>query len=75
MGDAAWLTPLLVLLLDAGLLLTLWIAWRTAGGYVARFPRRAALAAPWGVLACALWVVAVWILLQPMEMRGAMLHP
>ena len=29
---------------------------------------------PEGVLASLLWVAAIWILLQPMQMRGAMMH-
>lgn len=74
MGDVAWLTPLLVLILDAGLLASLWIAWRIACGYTGRPARGAALVAPWGVVACALYGAAVWILLQPMQMRGTMVH-
>src|SRR5262249_3520065 len=56
-----------LLLLDAGLLLTLWIAWRVAG----RALPRVALAA---AVATALWAAGVWILCQPMAMRGMMTH-
>jgi len=73
-GDLPWLLPLLVLVLDAGLLLTLWVAWRIATGYAGRASREAALVLPWGSVACALYAVAIWILLQPMEMRGTMVH-
>jgi hypothetical protein len=76
-----WLLPTLLLIVDAGLLLTLWVAWRVTAsvddplaGDATRRTRPAALLLPWGGLACALWIAAVWILLQPMEMRGAMLH-
>jgi len=73
-GDLPWLLPGLVLVLDAGLLLTLWLLWRVAASYAGRARREAALAAPWGGVACALWAAAIWILLQPMEMRGTMVH-
>jgi hypothetical protein len=76
-----WLLPALLLIVDAGLLLTLWVTWRmTTSGTIAmpraatRSVRPAALLLPCGGLACALWIAAIWILLQPMEMRGAMLH-
>jgi hypothetical protein len=60
-----WLTGAQILLLDAGLLLTLYVAWqiRTA---VLQF-------VPWAVTACLLYGAGIWILFQPMEMRG-MLH-
>ena len=73
-GALPWLLPLLLLVLDAGLLLTLWLVWRIGGSYRVAPARAAALIAPWGGLACALYVAAVWILLQPMEMRGTMVH-
>jgi cytochrome c oxidase assembly factor CtaG len=77
-----WLLPALLLIVDAGLLLTLWVAWQIAtssanvarNAVAARPLRPAGLLLPWGGLACALWIAAVWILLQPMQMRGAMLH-
>jgi cytochrome c oxidase assembly factor CtaG/ferredoxin len=63
-----------ILLLDLGLLLTLYgsrrIARRLAAG-----PRRAlAMQAPFALLATATWLVGLWILVQPMEMRGMMMH-
>lgn len=74
-GTAApWLEPAKILLLDAGLCATLWVAWRSAGSLAAR-PRAAlAVFAPWAILAWALWGTGIWILLQPMQMRGAMAH-
>jgi hypothetical protein len=70
----AWLDPAKILLLDVGLCATLWVAWRIAGTLAPR--TRAAIAAflPWAVLAWALWGAGAWILLQPMQMRGAMVH-
>lgn len=54
-----------LLLLDAGLLLTLYVGWRVAKQYAARV-----LVIPWATLSCALYGAGVWILLQPMQMRG-----
>lgn len=59
------ITPIQLLLLAAGLLLSLYIAWRLAKQYTAR-----AIIIPWAALACALYAVGVWILFQPMQMRG-----
>lgn len=75
-GEPAWLLPLLILILDAGLLVTLWVGHRISASVAgdAHPGRGLGLLAPWGGLACALWVLAVWILLQPMEMRGMMVH-
>jgi ferredoxin len=67
-GPAISVTPAQLLLLDAGLLLSLYIGWRIAKDYAAR-----ALLLPWAALACALFFCGVSILLQPMQMRG-MLH-
>ncbi len=63
-----------LLLLDAGLLLTLWALWRIAQGCRPRPARALALAAPWAALAVALWLCGIWIFLQPMQMRGLMSH-
>jgi cytochrome c oxidase assembly factor CtaG len=76
LGDPLWngagalvspktMLQLELVLLDAGLLLTLYAVWRAAGAV------RPFLA--WAGLAAALWVAGVWICLQPMPMRG-MVH-
>jgi ferredoxin len=54
-----------ILLLDAGLLLTLYTGWRIQDA-VMKF-------VPWAVTACLLYGAGIWILFQPMEMRG-MIH-
>jgi cytochrome c oxidase assembly factor CtaG len=54
-----------ILLLDAGLLLTLYTGWRIQNA-VMKF-------IPWAVTACLLYGAGIWILFQPMEMRG-MIH-
>lgn len=57
-------------LLDAGLLLTLYLAWRVARNENGRL--RAALRsyAPWAIAAAALYAIGIWLILQPMQMRG-----
>ena len=55
-----------MLLLEAGLLLTLYIAWRIAEGVFFK------MFLPWATVACALFVVGVWIFFQPMQMPGMM---
>jgi hypothetical protein len=59
----AWLPQARILLLDAGLILSIYIAWRTAR-------RSLTTVAPWAVLAVAIYAASVWILFQPMQMRG-----
>ncbi|MFN8641267.1 MAG: cytochrome c oxidase assembly protein [Candidatus Binatia bacterium] len=69
-----WLTSLELLLLDAGLLLSLAVGWRTALDLTDRRGSGAvALHLPWAILALALWGVGAWIVFQPMQMRG-MVH-
>jgi hypothetical protein len=57
-----WLLPLEILFLDVGLLLSLYTGYRLA-------PTRKALA-PWALLLVLLFAAGVWILFQPMQMRG-----
>jgi ferredoxin len=60
------------LALDLGLLVSLFFAWKVSVSLAAK---RKAVAAflPWGVLISLLYVAGIWIVFQPMEMRG-MLH-
>jgi hypothetical protein len=69
-GAPSWLKTAELLLFDAGLLLTLYLGWRIAGRR-ARDPSFPAFAAFAGS-ATALWLTGVWILLQPMAMRGTL---
>lgn len=66
------LPALELLLLDAGLLASLYVFWRRAGARGAG--GRWGLFLPWAVLAVLLFVAGVWIIFQPMEMRGTMMH-
>jgi cytochrome c oxidase assembly factor CtaG len=65
-----WLTELQLLLLDAGLLASLYTGWRIALHDSGRRGRSVAYLAPWAVLMLALWAGGVWIVFQPMQMRG-----
>lgn len=69
---AEWLLPMQLVLLDAGLLMALYISWRIASTYGAQSKRAGAILVPWAALAAVLYVVGIWILFQPMQMRGAM---
>jgi polyferredoxin len=60
-----WLLRLELLFLDVGLLLSLYTGYRLAPSWKAL--------APWVLLMVLLFVVGVWIIFQPMEMRGAIL--
>jgi cytochrome c oxidase assembly factor CtaG len=59
-------------LLDLGLLLSLYVTWRIAGQMSSA--RRFSTFLPWGLLAVSLYAAGVWIIFQPMEMRGMMMH-
>ena len=67
---AGALSILQTLLLDAGLLLTLYLVWRIALVYAPRVRSAFRLFAPWAGIATALYIAGVWIFLQPMQMRG-----
>jgi cytochrome c oxidase assembly factor CtaG len=74
MGPRAdWLTALELLLLDLGLLVTIVVGWRSALELAGSAARALRLAAPWAGLALLLWASGVWIVFQPMQMRG-MVH-
>jgi ferredoxin len=65
-----WSPALQVLLLDGGLLLTLYVAWRIAHRHSPQFRSAARAFFPWAALATVLFGIGVWIFLQPMQMRG-----
>ena len=69
MQTPTWLPPAEILLLDAGLLLTLYLGWRLAG----RIGRALRLFTPWAILAVLLYAAGLWILFQPMQMRGMLM--
>jgi len=58
------------LLLDLGLLATLYVGWRIARLYAPRMRSAFHVIAPWGVVAISLYLFGIWTFLQPMQMRG-----
>jgi len=73
MPSLEWLPSLELVLLDLGLLLTLFVGWRIASRFRLSFVRTLHVTAPWGALALVLYSVGVWIIFQPMQMRGMMM--
>jgi hypothetical protein len=63
-ADIPWLLCVELLYLDLGLLLSLYTGYRLA-------PNLKALG-PWALLVVLLFVAGVWIVFQPMQMRGAL---
>lgn len=69
----SWLLPIELLFLELGLLVTLVVIYRIARREVGEGSRALRAATPWGGLALALSAAGIWLLLQPMEMRGTMM--
>jgi cytochrome c oxidase assembly factor CtaG len=69
---ADWLPRLEILFLDLGLLLSLYAGYRLALTQAPRLPQALRALAPWAVLMVLLFLVGVWIVLQPMQMRGTL---
>lgn len=61
-----------ILALDVGLLASLYVAWRMACADTIRRSRALAAFLPWGALIVLLFVVGIWTIFQPMEMRGTL---
>jgi hypothetical protein len=64
-----------LLLLDAGLLLTLYLGWRLAHQWATRASRAVLLLLPWAIMVAVAYATGVWIALQPMQMRGVIMNP
>jgi cytochrome c oxidase assembly factor CtaG/polyferredoxin len=69
-GD--WLLRLEIVFLDVGLLLSLYTAYRLALASSARMAQAVRVWAPWALLIVGLFGTGIWIVLQPMQMRGTM---
>jgi cytochrome c oxidase assembly factor CtaG/polyferredoxin len=65
-----WLPRLEILFLDAGLLLSLYVAYRIALVQSPRVSQALAALAPWAVLITLLFALGIWLVFQPMQMRG-----
>ena len=74
MPSLDWLPSLNLLLLDLGLLLSLYLGWRIASRFNLSFAQTVRLNAPWASLSFVLYSIGVWIIFQPMQMRGMMMH-
>jgi cytochrome c oxidase assembly factor CtaG/ferredoxin len=68
-----WLPSLQLLVLDLGLLFTLYVGWRLARRFQLNFARTLGMVAPWAALAVVLYSIGIWIIFQPMQMRGMMM--
>ena len=69
---ADWLPRLEILFLDMGLLLSLYSGFRIAQNRSQRASEALKVLAPWALLIVVLFAVGVWIVLQPMQMRGTL---
>ncbi len=69
---ADWLPRLEILSLDFGLLLSLYSGYRIAQSRSLRASQALKMLAPWAVLIVFLFAAGVWIVLQPMQMRGTL---
>jgi len=74
---ASWAFPQLldfeIIILQAALLGSLYAAWRVAGRYGSSTGRCWLLFAPWSLLYLIFFLIAIWIVFQPMDMRGTIM--
>jgi cytochrome c oxidase assembly factor CtaG/polyferredoxin len=69
-----WIPSLELFVLDLGLLVTLYASWRVAGRF-SEIPRTVfTVSFPWTVLAGGLYASSIWIVFQPMQMRGMLMR-
>jgi cytochrome c oxidase assembly factor CtaG len=73
-GMPSWLPSLELIFLDLGLLLTLYTAWRVARRFAVGGRSVLGVMSPWAVLSGALYLAGLWIVFQPMQMRGMMMN-
>ena len=76
-GIASWAIPQLldfeILFLDLGLLVSLYAGWRVAQRYNSTIKRCLLIFTPWSLVYILFFLVAIWIIFQPMDMRGTMM--
>jgi cytochrome c oxidase assembly factor CtaG/polyferredoxin len=72
MLTASTLLDVQMVFLDAGLLLSLYVGWRVAHAYTRKVGDVLRLLVPWALLVVGLYASGIWVLLQPMQMRGMM---
>ena len=69
---ADWLPRLEILFLDLGLLLSLYTGYRIALAQSPRLSQALWALAPWALLMALLFAAGIWIVFQPMQMRGTL---
>ncbi len=61
----SWFPQAQLLVLGAGLVMSVYLVWRMAKGFIVTMP--------WAILAITIYAASVWILFQPMQMRGMLM--
>jgi hypothetical protein len=69
---AEWLLRIEIVSLDLGLLLSLYVGYCISQAQPSRSPRALRAFAPWALLMSLLFAIGIWIVFQPMQMRGTM---
>jgi cytochrome c oxidase assembly factor CtaG len=69
---ASWLLRLEIVFLDLGLLLSLYSGYRIAVSQTPSLTQALRVFAPWAGLIALLFALGIWIVFQPMQMRGTM---
>jgi cytochrome c oxidase assembly factor CtaG/ferredoxin len=69
---SAWIPQFEILMLDFGLLASLYVAFRIAESSAGSVWQGLRAMTPWGMLIVGLFAIGVWIVFQPMEMRGTL---
>lgn len=72
-NPAVWITYAQLLMLDVGVLASLYVGFRLAESNTLGAGRAVGSFAPWAALITVLFMVGTWITFQPMEMRGTLL--
>ena len=76
-GITSWAIPQLldfeILFLDLGLLASLYAGWRVTQRYHHSIKRCLLIFTPWSLVYILFFLVAIWIIFQPMAMRGTMM--
>jgi hypothetical protein len=67
-----WLPRLEIVCLGLGLLLSLYAGYRVALAQSPRLSRALGALLPWALLMVLLYLAGIWIVLQPMQMRGTL---
>jgi len=76
-GIASWAVPQLldfqILSLDLGLLVSLYAGWKVAQRYHQSKNRSLLILIPWSLLYLLFFLFAVWLIFQPLDLRGTMM--